>query len=176
MHVQNKPKPKDFETHDTYPDLNGYVTDPRHADGSGILSWIVMAIVVGFMVFIVGLRSCGAQDDVVVQTIAREASGEPLEAQVLVAKVIRQRAEERRLTPEEVCLQPYQFSCWLVKQTPRTGKELRIARQAWELSKELQVKVSHYFDDSIDPPGWAKKMRFVKKAGRLNFYYIRGAR
>jgi len=108
--------------------------------------------------------------DVVTETIAREASGEPFEAQILVARVIRVRSEQRHLTPSEVCLQPKQFSCWDkgIRQKPRTKAELDRAEQAWKLSERGDI-VDLYHDTSATPY-WASKVKFVKQIGRLKFY------
>ncbi len=125
-----------------------------------------------------------ASPDIVVMTIAYESSGEPFEAQVQVASVIRTRAIERGLTPEQVCLQwswakrkgkrvkVWQFSCWGRKDLkPRTTAELRKARRAWEASKTMKHDVNLYHDTSVTP-WWAKsdKVKFVRQVGRLKFY------
>ena len=111
-----------------------------------------------------------AYADIVTETIAKEASGEPFEAQILVARVIRVRSEQRRLTPSQVCLQPKQFSCWNkgVKQKPRTKAELDRAAQAWKLSERGDI-VNLYHDISVNPY-WVSKVTFVKQIGRLKFY------
>ena len=108
----------------------------------------------------------------VYETIARESSNQPLEAQVLVARVIKVRSDERDLSPEEVCLQPKQFSCWDVKQKPRTKKDIETAKKAWNLAKtkHYDIKVNLYHDTSVIPY-WTDKVKFVKQIGKLKFYY-----
>ena len=49
---------------------------------------------------------------VIAITILAEARGEGHRGMYAVAAVIAQRAFERKRTPKEVCLKPYQFSCW----------------------------------------------------------------
>lgn len=137
-----------------------------------------VALIVGLSMFLVWLvmpkEAQGAEvDSVVIETIAREAIGENLVAQIYVAKVIRQRAIERQQTYKQVCLAPYQFSCWLpnCKQKPRTAAELRTARRAWELSASITDRPNLYHDTSVSPK-WARsnKVRFVRKIGTLRFY------
>ena len=49
---------------------------------------------------------------IVAITILAEARGEGNKGMYAVAAVIAQRSFERKRTPEQVCLKPYQFSCW----------------------------------------------------------------
>lgn len=109
--------------------------------------------------------------NIVIETIAREASSESLEAQIMVARVIITRAEERGLTYEQVCLQPYQFSCWNkgVTQKERTKAEIEKAKKAWELALRRDERVTHYHDLSVKPY-WIKSMKFIRQIGRLRFY------
>lgn len=119
------------------------------------------------------LLCSSAYADVVVETIARESSGESFNAQVLVAKVIRQRAQERKLTPEQVVMEKGQFSCWNkgVKQKARTKQELATAQRAWDASAQFKASVNMYHDVSC-MPYWAKarNVRYVCRVGRLKFY------
>ncbi|CAF2385788.1 unnamed protein product [Rotaria sp. Silwood2] len=54
--------------------------------------------------------------DVLTRTVYGEARGESIDGQVAVAWVIRNRAAKGRTymgkTIKDVCLKPYQFSCW----------------------------------------------------------------
>ena len=52
-------------------------------------------------------------------TILAEARGEGHGGMYAVAAVIAQRAFERKRTPTEICLKPYQFSCWNGKKLKR---------------------------------------------------------
>ena len=45
-------------------------------------------------------------------TVYLEAEGEPVEGRQAVAWVIRHRMDRRQQTPAQVCLAPWQFSCW----------------------------------------------------------------
>lgn len=110
-------------------------------------------------------------ESVPVETIAYEASGECFKAQVWVASVIISRAKERRLSFSEACLQPYQFSCWNkgVRLKPRTERELKVARWAWEEALKNPYNVNMYHDISVKPY-WVKSCKLVQKIGRLVFY------
>ena len=77
---------------------------------------------------------CYADSPVVYQTIALEAGGEPLAGQIAVACVIRQRADERGQTFEQVVLSPYQFSCHNGAHRELTAREIVQAKRAWAQS------------------------------------------
>ena len=118
-----------------------------------------------------------ANADIVVETIALESSGDSFEAQVMVAQTILTRAKEWNMTLEEVCLQPYQFSCWnegiRQKMKKRTARELTIARKAFkqaQISTNSLPAVTHYHNSDITPY-WASSMEFVCQIGKLIFYY-----
>lgn len=73
-------------------------------------------------------------------TIYGEARGEPIEGRIAVASVIRNRllAKHFGATYREVCLQKWQFSCWL----PQGGQAnydtvMAAARQCLKVSREL---------------------------------------
>lgn len=58
-----------------------------------------------------------SEADVVALTLFGESRGEPIEGRIAIASVIRNRVAAHRasfgLTPRAVCLQPWQFSCWM---------------------------------------------------------------
>ena len=128
----------------------------------------------GSLMWLLLLFGGTSSPDTVTQTIAYESSGESFEAQAWVANVIRTRAEERKLTPSQVCLQRRQFSCWNkgANLTPRTAGELRTAAKAWQASEAMPRNVNLYHDISV-LPWWAKssKVTFIRRIGRLMFYY-----
>ena len=45
-------------------------------------------------------------------TVAQEAGGEPYQGKLAVAYVIRNRAKRSGQSYTDVCLKPWQFSCW----------------------------------------------------------------
>jgi spore germination cell wall hydrolase CwlJ-like protein len=115
----------------------------------------------------------GGIDPITIETIAREAANQPLEAQAMVAKVIKTRSFERGLLPEQVVKQPLQFSCWNpgVKQKPRTPAEIANAQKAWDLSATIEAEPNLYHDTTVHPK-WADspKVKFIKRVGDLMFY------
>lgn len=50
--------------------------------------------------------------EILTLTLIGESRGEPIEGQVAVACVIRNRVLTQRRSFREICLQPFQFSCW----------------------------------------------------------------
>ena len=140
-----------------------------------ILAWIIL------MAAIICGKSCEAQsytdNDVVTATIILEAGGEyhvgALEA---VYEVIMTRAEKRKKTPAQVCLQKWQFSCWngmvVEDQIAKAKKHPR-----WEIAQNILGRTTnyakgadHYHADYIDTPYWAKSMKKTAVIGRHIFY------
>jgi N-acetylmuramoyl-L-alanine amidase len=120
-----------------------------------------------------------------------EARGEPPEAQLGVANVVRTRVVDplRRFGRgwRGVLLRPYAFSCFL-PEDPNRAKlltPLKFESEAvWAHCYETAISVyeglaadntcgaTHYFDDSIAarPPSWARLYTATVKLGRLNFF------
>lgn len=136
-------------------------------------SLVILPTIV-FLLLLSGMSR--ANSLIVYKTIAYESSGESLEAQTWVAKVIQNRADRRGTDYERECLRPRQFSCWNEginsKMKKRTSKELEVAKIAWTKAQDLSVNVDHYHDISVNPY-WAKSMKKVKQIGRLVFYASR---
>lgn len=95
------------------------------------------------------------------RTIAYEASDQPFAGQVAVASVIKTRMKKRRLSAQEVCLQPCQFSCWRRDGEPSQSRRVSIGelKTAWRAWQAGQVwKYDHYC--RIDCyPSWRKYVR-----------------
>ena len=116
-------------------------------------------------------------DDVIVATIILEAGGEyHVGALEGVYEVIMTRAEKRKMTPAEVCLQKWQFSCWngmvIEDQIAKAKKHPR-----WQIAKNIlgsdtnYVKgADHYHAVYIDDPYWAKSLTKTVKIGKHIFY------
>lgn len=124
-----------------------------------------------------------AEDDhVPIMTIALEAQGESLAGQTAVGEVIRNRAREARSTFEEVCLKPYQFSCWnglkspLIASNRVSGEAYQRASRAWEASRtsNLTQGASHYLNTRLASPKWARQGHKRVVIGRHTF--IRGVK
>jgi spore germination cell wall hydrolase CwlJ-like protein len=111
---------------------------------------------------------------IIALTIAFEAIGEPMAGKQMVATAIVNRAEERKLSAVDVCLQRKQFSCWnkgidqakIMKQIAKWEKE---CPREWEDCLLLGTQVhcglfkpitgaNHYFNPSKCSPKWADKM------------------
>ena len=116
-------------------------------------------------------------DEVVIATIILEAGGEyHVGALEGVYEVIMTRADKRKKTPAEVCLQKWQFSCWngmvIEDQIAKAKKHPR-----WKIAKNIlgsdtnYVKgADHYHADYIDDPYWAKSLTKTVKIGKHIFY------
>ena len=139
-----------------------------------ILAWLVM------MAAIICCKSCEGstyEQDVVIATIILEAGGEyHVGALEGVYEVIMTRAEKRNMSPADVCLQKWQFSCWngmvIKDQIAKAKKHSR-----WNIAKNIlgtktnYVKgADHYHADYIDAPYWAKTMKKTAVVGQHIFY------
>jgi len=120
-------------------------------------------------------------EKIVAITILAEARGEGTKGMYAVAAVIAQRANERKLTPSQVCLQRLQFSCWNGKsvkdlehllKVPQAKYALLLARNVSLLSREYVGFANHYHNNKIKTPYWAKGKRPVKIIGNHLFYKL----
>lgn len=124
-------------------------------------------------------------------TLYGEARGEPIEGQIAVACVIRNRVTDPRWPNayRDVCLQRMQFSCWN-DGDPTQATVLRAADQAkvsqfdpgmlqcaWVaqgiidgFAADLTRGANHYYADSIAPPAWAASMVLTVKKGHHIFF------
>lgn len=120
-------------------------------------------------------------EKIVAITILAEARGEGTKGMYAVAAVIAQRANERKMTPSQVCLQRLQFSCWNGKsvkdlehllKVPQAKYALLLARNVSLLSREYVGFANHYHNNKIKTPYWAKGKRPVKIIGNHLFYKL----
>lgn len=80
---------------------------------------------------------------------------------------------------EQVCLQPWQFSCWNATDPQRSlypsptdpSYELTLPIIS-TLSEDPTGGATAYFDISITPPSWATPARFTVQIGRLRFFKV----
>ena len=126
------------------------------------------------------LCSMQASAGVVALTILAEARGEGRDGMAAVACVIAQRAHNRGLTPEQVCLQRKQFSCWNSKQDLTHLYKCDQAEFALYLENNItrmnRAKVGfadHYYSTIISAPYWAKNKQPVATIGKHRFYKLR---
>ena len=120
-------------------------------------------------------------EKIVAITILAEARGEGTKGMYAVAAVIAQRANERKLTPSQVCLQRLQFSCWNGKKlkdlehllkVPQAKYAILIAKNIKLLSREFVGHANHYHNNKIKKPYWAKGKKPVKVIGNHIFYKL----
>ena len=118
---------------------------------------------------------------VIAITILAEARGAGQGGMYAVAAVIAQRAHERGRTPKEVCLKPYQFSCWNGKslkslehllKAPQAKYALALAKNIKLLSRDFVGFANHYHNNKIKLPYWAKGQKPVKVIGNHIFYKL----
>ena len=119
---------------------------------------------------------------VIAITILAEARGEGQGGMYAVAAVIAQRAFERGRTPKEVCLKPYQFSCWNGKslkslehllKVPQAKYALALAKNIKLLSRDFVGYANHYHATWMKKkPYWAKGKKPVKVIGQHAFYKL----
>ena len=114
-------------------------------------------------------------------TILAEARGEGHGGMYAVAAVIAQRAFERKRTAKEICLKPYQFSCWNGKKlkdlehllkVPQAGYAIALAKNIKLLSRDFVGYANHYHNNKIKLPYWAKGQKPVKTIGNHIFYKL----
>ena len=119
---------------------------------------------------------------IVAATILAEARGEGHGGMYAVAAVIAQRAFERKRTPKEICLQPYQFSCWNGKtlkslehllKGPQADYAIALAKNIKLLSRDFVGFANHYHATWMKKkPYWAKGKKPVKVIGQHAFYKL----
>ena len=119
---------------------------------------------------------------IVAITILAEARGEGQGGMYAVGAVIAQRAFEKKRTPTEVCLKPYQFSCWNGKQlknlehllkVPQGKYALALAKNIKLLSRDYVGYANHYHATWMKKkPYWAKGEKPVKVIGQHAFYKL----
>ena len=120
------------------------------------------------------------------RTIWGECRGEPFEGQVAVGWVIQHRANKGGWwgsTIGEVCLKPYQFSCWN-SNDPNRARLMTVDYTDPKFVTALGIaalvntgnlpdfsrEATHYVADYIEPPGWTKSLVQTVKIGRHQFY------
>ena len=114
-----------------------------------------------------------AEQAVIAKTLWGEARGEPPEGMQAVASVIERRRQlgwRKAKSAAQVCLTPFQFSCWN-KNDPNRARMEAVARQrdaaferAWALAGQIldgeldenAEGATHYYALSLrEPPSWA---------------------
>lgn len=115
--------------------------------------------------------------DAVIRTLYGEARGEPVEGQIAVVHVIRNRAARRRTNAYVECHWPAQFTCWddqlakLMSLSPGDLAYLRLGEvvdRAW-MAPDVTGGALHYFAPAGmpggQPPRWAAQGRETLRVG-----------
>ncbi len=126
----------------------------------------INGLLIVFVLILFAMGACGAeltQREVVAMTILGEARGEGKAGMYAVATVINQRAINRNKTPKQVCLQPWQFSCWnesdvnraklgeLYLTHPMRDYAIRLAANITELKRSYTKNADHYCHINENP-------------------------
>jgi len=159
--------------------------------------------IIGIVIFIVFACSSAADEAltrderVVALTLLGEARGEGHKGMYAVGCVIQQRAIERKLTPAQVCLEPWQFSVWNAgkgkvkkeselyylwdkKNYPKYKYFVPYARQlARNICKNKKLErqettgnANHYHTKSVKPY-WSKGKKPIKQIGNHLFFKLK---
>jgi spore germination cell wall hydrolase CwlJ-like protein len=133
--------------------------------------------------------------DILARTLYGEARNEynhpkaGLAALIAVGNVVMNRVSEDSWygkTPLDVCLKPFQFSCWNQKDPNRPvimkiGKEDDVFQVCLEIAgkilkgtlPDLTRGSNHYYSTTLEiPPVWADPKYFAIQIGRHRFYKL----
>jgi|MudIll2142460700_1097286.scaffolds.fasta_scaffold65317_4 hypothetical protein len=140
--------------------------------------------------------------DIIGLTLWGEARSEPVEGLVAVASVIANRVRDPQgrfgKTWQEVCLKPWQFSCWIPEggrvnyERMKLKAEQMMATRAWPDPKETRLReclwvargiidqmirdntrgANHYHTTVLDPPTWADPRKITVRIGAHVFYAL----
>jgi spore germination cell wall hydrolase CwlJ-like protein len=114
-------------------------------------------------------------------TILAEAQSEGKSGMSAVACVIAQRSLNRKIAPEQVCLQPKQFSCWNGKteadlehllKLPQSKTALWLEANLHRLNRAKIGCADHYHADYVKPY-WAKVRTPTITIGKHLFYKLK---
>lgn len=133
----------------------------------------------------VNVRSMGALE-IVARTIWGEARGQGVDTMTAVACVIMNRARRPRwwgADPVDVCLHPYQFSCWL-PDDPNRAKLLAVTEADDQFLEAIQIaqralcgvltdptgNADSYYAESSPAPDWTIGAAYTVTIGGMKFY------
>ena len=152
---------------------------------------VMIAVAVAYVLLCAGAYSLTAaeqpltkDEQTIAITLMGEARGEKSAGMYAVACVIQKRADERKLTPAQVCKEPWQFSCWnrgqekylnlmrrLLKANTEEAKYAKLLARSickgWRLVQGFTGHANHYYSMKVmkKAPYWAFKK--VRVQGRL---------
>ena len=142
-------------------------------------------LILSFILFACASALAGEKEnDIVAMTILGEARGEGYAGMYAVACVIKQRSINRKLTPAQVCLERWQFSCWNEKDKnrPKLQRLLQAntqqSRWAKAMAKHLMnletnyVKQADHYCTLNTNNKWTRKSSPVKIVGNHKFFKL----
>ena len=147
--------------------------------GAALISFVVWALV--------SFQSHGSEHKIVAQTILAEARGDGRGGMYAVAACIKVRAQKRNLSFKQVCLQPYQFSCWnksdpnrskmdRLLTLPQAGYAMHLARNMDKVNTEAINQATHYMTIKLWKTGkvkWAQGQKPVAFWGNHAFFKLK---
>ena len=152
----------------------------------------INGLLIVFVLILFAMGACGAepsQRDVVAMTILGEARGEGKAGMYAVACVIAQRSIEwkrngKSITPKQVCLQAWQFSCWnksdpnrkklptLLKTHQHSAYAKLLATNINNLQRSYVGNADHYCHVNTHNK-WTRKGKTIKVIGNHKFFKLR---
>ena len=146
------------------------------------------AAIISFVVYLlITFQSEGSSSQrIVAQTILAEARGDGKGGMYAVAACIKVRAQKRKLSFKQVCLQPKQFSCWNVGDPnrkkmdflltlPQAEYALYLARNMDKVDTDLIGDADHYLTVKLWKTGrvkWARGKHPVALIGCHAFFKL----
>jgi spore germination cell wall hydrolase CwlJ-like protein len=122
----------------------------------------------------------------VAMTLLGEARGEGKAGMYAVACVIAQRSINRRMTPRQVCMEDWQFSCWnkndpnrvklptLLQAHPMRHYAIQLALNMNKLDRRYTNYADHYINPTgIRTPDHLKGKKAVRSVGKHLFYRLK---
>jgi N-acetylmuramoyl-L-alanine amidase len=121
--------------------------------------------------------------DWIAMTVKMEAEGEVFAGKLAVAFTIRNRMNQGKRSAEDVCLAPWQFSCWNTDSPTRSRLEVDMSLAVWsdsyraaaaalyQLVPDPTRGATHYLNpDVLDHlPSWYNKTKVLVTIGHHDF-------
>ena len=163
------------------------LTTTRRGKTSTLRAMNTFTAIIGFVVYLlVTLQSNGSEQRIVAQTILAEARGDGRAGMYAVAACIKVRSQKRNLSFKQVCLQPYQFSCWNKNDPNRKKMDFLLtlpqAEYAWQLARNMDKvntevinQATHYMTVKLWKTGrvkWARGRKPVAFWGSHAFFKL----
>ena len=139
-----------------------------------------------FLLLAQAIQSKGSEQRIVAQTILAEARGDGRAGMYAVACCIKVRAQKRKLSFSQVCLQPKQFSCWnvgdpnrkkmdMLLTLPQAEYAMHLARNMDKVKTKAINNADHYMTVKLWKTGkvkWARGKKPVAFWGSHAFFRL----